>query len=84
LFVAQLRALDEKYRGDFGVRLGNTVIDTVAACFGMKDEDDNAEATKICNIMRRIFEEGRLCNVTGSSLWQKPRKRPSWRICLER
>jgi hypothetical protein len=57
LFIAQLKALDEKYRGDFGVRLGNAVIDTVAACFGMKDEDDNAEATKVCNSMRRVGEE---------------------------
>jgi hypothetical protein len=57
LLVAQLKAMDERFRGDFGVRLGNTVIDTVAACFGMKDEDDNAEATKICNVMRRIGEE---------------------------
>jgi hypothetical protein len=53
LFIAQLKALDEKFRGDFGVRLGNTVIDTVAACFGMKNEDDNAEATGVCNVMRR-------------------------------
>jgi hypothetical protein len=57
LFIAQLKALDERFQGDFGVRLGNTVIDTVAASFGMKDEDDNAEATKVCNIMRRVGEE---------------------------
>jgi AAA domain len=57
LLVAQLKAMDERFRGDFGVRLGNTVIDTVAACFGMKDEDDNAEATKVCNVMRRVGEE---------------------------
>jgi hypothetical protein len=28
MFIAQLKALDEKFQGDFGVRLGNTVIDT--------------------------------------------------------
>ena len=40
-----------------GVRLGHIVIDTVAAVCNMKDEDDNAEATKICNILRSIFED---------------------------
>jgi hypothetical protein len=57
LFIAQLRALDERFRGDFGARLGQVTIDTVAASFGMKDEDDNAEATKVCNVMRVIGEE---------------------------
>jgi len=31
LFIRQLKAIDERYRGDFGVRLGNVPIDTVAA-----------------------------------------------------
>jgi hypothetical protein len=31
-------------------------IDTVAACFNMKDEDDNAEATRVSNTMRSIGE----------------------------
>jgi hypothetical protein len=56
-FVRQLKAIDERFRDDFGVRLGQVPIDTVAACFGMKDEDDNAEATKICNVMRSIGED---------------------------
>ena len=57
LLVQHLKTLDERFQGDFGVRLGNVVIDTVAACFGMKDEDDNAEATAVCNIMRRLGED---------------------------
>jgi hypothetical protein len=57
LFVRQLKAMEERFRGDFGVRLGMVPIDTVAASFSMKDEDDNAEATKVCNIMRSIGEE---------------------------
>ncbi len=56
-FVRQLRMLDERYRADFGVRLGHITIDTVAACFAMKSEDDNAEATKIVNILRTVGEE---------------------------
>ena len=57
LFICQLKAMDERYRGDFGVRLGHFVVDTVAATFGMKDEDDNAEATKVCKLLRTIYEE---------------------------
>jgi hypothetical protein len=57
LFVRQLKALDERFRGEFGARLGQITIDTVAASFSMRDEDDNAEATKVCNVMRRIGEE---------------------------
>jgi hypothetical protein len=56
LLIAQLKALDGRYRGDFGIRLGHVVIDTVAASFGMKDEDDNSEATQVCNVMRQIGE----------------------------
>jgi hypothetical protein len=56
LLIAQLKTLDERYQGDFGVRLGHVVIDTVAASFGMKDEDDNSEATQVCNVMRQIGE----------------------------
>ena len=33
------------------------MIDTLAACFIMKDEDDNAEATKVCGILGSIGEE---------------------------
>jgi hypothetical protein len=57
LFIYQLNALNKRFQGDFGVRLGHVPIDTIAACFSMKDEDDNAEATKICNIMRNIGDE---------------------------
>ena len=57
LFVEQLKALNKRFNDDFGVRLGQFVTDTVAATFAMKSEDDNAEATAICNILRRVGEE---------------------------
>lgn len=57
LFIAQLKELNQRFLGDFGVRLGHGVVDTVAACFAMKDEDDNSEATKVCNILLAIGEE---------------------------
>jgi AAA domain len=57
LFIRQLKELNTRFNGDFGVRLGQIVIDTVAASFGMKDEDDNAEASKVCKIMRLVGDE---------------------------
>ena len=57
LFITQLREIDKRFRGDFGVRLGHVPIDTIASCFAMKDEDDNAEATKVSNVLLRIGEE---------------------------
>ena len=57
LFVRQLKAMDERFQGDFGARLGQVTIDTVAASFNMKDEDDNSEATRVCNVMRSIGED---------------------------
>ena len=57
LFIRQLRSLNERFLGDFGVRLGQFTVDTIAASFGMKSEDDNAEATKVSNILRTIGEE---------------------------
>ena len=57
LFIRQMKALDERFRGDLGVRLGHITLDTVAAGFAMKDEDDNSEATRACTVMRRIGEE---------------------------
>jgi hypothetical protein len=31
LFIKQLKALDERFQGDFGRRLGQVTIDTIAA-----------------------------------------------------
>jgi hypothetical protein len=57
LFIQQLKAIDKRFRNESGVRLGQFTVDTLAASFGMKDEDDNAEATKVCKILRNIGEE---------------------------
>jgi hypothetical protein len=55
-FIKKLNALNERMQSDHGVRLGQFVIDTITALFSMKDEDDNSEATKVCNTLRRIYE----------------------------
>jgi hypothetical protein len=55
-FIEELRSVGQEMQSRHGVRLGAIVLDTVAACFQMKDENDNAEASRICRIMRHIGE----------------------------
>jgi AAA domain/Bifunctional DNA primase/polymerase, N-terminal len=55
-FVDQLQAVAKDMRERFGVRLGVVVLDTVAACFTMKDENANAEVSEVCGRMRAIAE----------------------------
>jgi hypothetical protein len=52
----ELRAVSEHFRAKFGVRLGFVFVDTVSASFDIKEEADNAEAARVCKVMRRIGE----------------------------
>jgi hypothetical protein len=53
-FVRDLRAISEHFQTKFGVRLGLCFVDTVSASFDIKEEADNAEAARVCKVMRRI------------------------------
>jgi len=53
-FVRDLRAISEHFKTKFGVRLGLVFVDTVSASFDIKEEADNAEAARVCKVMRRI------------------------------
>jgi AAA domain len=55
-FISRLRALDGKFQQDHDTRLGVVILDTVAATFDLKDENDNAEAAKACARMRQIAD----------------------------
>jgi hypothetical protein len=52
----KIRAVDVRMRETFGVRLGLIVIDTLAAAFAMKDENDAAEAQQALRHMRSLGE----------------------------
>jgi hypothetical protein len=52
----ELRAISEHFETKFGVRLGLVFVDTVSASFDIKEETDNAEAARVCKVMRRIGE----------------------------
>lgn len=52
----RIRAVDARMREQFGVRLGLIVIDTLAAAFAMKDENDAAEAQQHLRHMRMLGE----------------------------
>jgi hypothetical protein len=54
--VRELRAISERFQAKFGVRLGLVFVDTVSASFDIKEETDNAEAARVCKVMRRIGE----------------------------
>jgi hypothetical protein len=52
--TTRLRAVDQKMRAEHGVRLGAIIIDTLAAAFNLKDENDNAEANRVIGCMNQL------------------------------
>lgn len=54
--LPKLRAVDARMRERFGVRLGCIIIDTLAAAFAMRDENDAAEAQQTLRHMRMLGE----------------------------
>ena len=55
-FIERLRAISAHFQEKFGVRLGLVFVDTVSASFDLEEEADNAEASRVCKIMRRVAE----------------------------
>jgi hypothetical protein len=53
-FIKGLQTLRQQMFQRCGVRLGAIFIDTVAACFSLKDENANAEVSNVCRLMRQI------------------------------
>jgi hypothetical protein len=64
-FIGELKAIAERMRREYKVRLGIVFIDTVSANFDIEDENDNAEAARVCRILRRI---GDAVNATTAPL----------------
>lgn len=52
----KIRAVDLRFRREFGVRLGLISIDTLAAGFALRDENDAAEAQGALRHMRMLGE----------------------------
>jgi hypothetical protein len=55
-FIKRLQAISDHFKEKFGVRLGLVFVDTVSASFDIEEEADNAEASRVCKIMRRVAE----------------------------
>ena len=55
-FIKRLQAISDHFKEKFGVRLGLVFVDTVSASFDIEEEADNAEASRVCKIMRRVSE----------------------------
>jgi AAA domain len=86
-FVYLLKAVDEKFRAEHGVRLGAFFMDTVAACFNIKKEDDAAEINRVCKIAIDIAEQtatvGILLQHFGKDPTRGPRGSSQWRGSAE-
>jgi hypothetical protein len=54
--VGGLKAISAYFQKNFSARLGLVFVDTVSASFDIKEEADNAEAARVCKIMRRLGE----------------------------
>lgn len=54
--VGALKASDARFRREHGVQLGAVIIDTVAACFALEDENSNAEASRAISVMKAIAD----------------------------
>ena len=52
--VERVRAVGARFLADNGVRLGVVIVDTVAAAFHLKDENDNAEGARVVNHLRQM------------------------------
>lgn len=57
LIVALLRRIDEVFQAKFRVRLGTVFMDTLAATFQLKDQNDSSEAARIIGWLREIQRE---------------------------
>jgi hypothetical protein len=55
--ILRLRAVSEYFRRNFGIPLGATVIDTLAAAFDLDDENDNSEASRIIRALKRVGQQ---------------------------
>jgi hypothetical protein len=53
-FLKDLDRINTWMKVKHDVRLGMIVIDTVSASFALKEEDDNAEAARVCRLLRRL------------------------------
>lgn len=82
-FVARLQAIGGRFRASHGVRLGAVIIDTVAAAFNLKDENDNAEAARAIRQMNELsralgvvvipvhhYGKGQETGLRGASAWR--------------
>jgi AAA domain-containing protein/primase-like protein/DNA primase RepB-like protein len=55
-FLKDLDRVNTWMKAKHNVRLGAIVVDTVSASFSLKEEDNNAEAAKVCKVLRRLGE----------------------------
>jgi AAA domain len=55
--IGDLVDVGAHFKAKFGVELGMVSVDTVAACFALRDENSNAEAAQVCSRLQKISDE---------------------------
>ncbi|NDB69723.1 MAG: hypothetical protein EB015_17305, partial [Methylocystaceae bacterium] len=55
--IQRLRCVDQEFRARHGVRLGAVICDTLAACFAIEDENDNAKAAGVLRSLKLIADQ---------------------------
>lgn len=81
--VEKLKAVRERFKETHGVRLGVIIIDTLAAAFGLEDENNNSEAARAIRQMNTIaqalgvliipvhhYGKGEETGLRGASAWR--------------
>ena len=56
LLLATAKLVHERFMKEFGLPLGLIWIDTMSSAGGFSDENDNAEAAKLMNVLRMLSE----------------------------
>lgn len=81
--IRNLRAIGARFKESHGVRLGAVIVDTLAAAFGLEDENNNSEAARAIRQMHAIaaalgavvipvhhYGKGEETGLRGASAWR--------------
>lgn len=81
--IRNLRGIGARFKESHGVRLGAVIVDTLAAAFGLEDENNNSEAARALRQMHAIamglgvvvipvhhYGKGEETGLRGASAWR--------------
>ena len=54
--ITRLKAVDAQFQASHNIRLGAVICDTLAACFAIEDENDNAKAAAVIRHLKELSD----------------------------